>query len=189
MANIPERDARLYELLEVSETANGAFDRLIDSIAELIRDVGRYKAVALFDSTALLELGGKLECCIIASAHDDRVIAMCQSMLTLANIPSDELKIDNQGKVVRRQVYFARRADGLIKIGSSMKPLERLKQLSTGAAEDLDLLGHMDGSTAMERHFHSRFKSCQKHGEWFEPTTALRSFIQSMVGLRVPAKH
>jgi hypothetical protein len=172
--------ARLGELLVISESANDAFDHLIDRMASLIDAVGQYRIMDMFDPFALLKLAGEFECCILTSGHDPRVIRMCQGLLTVANISDNELRIGSDGKASKRQVYFVRRQDGLIKIGSSMRPAERVKQLRTGAGEDLELLGHMDGTTAAERQLHTRFAGERKHGEWFEPCDELMGLISSI---------
>jgi hypothetical protein len=63
-----------------------------------------------------------------------------------------------------------------IKIGVSRSPRERLADLQTAHPARLVLLGIMDGMQNEERALHSKFD--RVHGEWFEPTPDLMSFIQ-----------
>lgn len=73
-------------------------------------------------------------------------------------------------------VYFA--TDGhCIKIGFSKNPEKRLINLNVGNSKQLYLLGYINGSMALEAHLHSKFTLV--HGEWFEPTDDLLSYINS----------
>lgn len=66
-------------------------------------------------------------------------------------------------------VYFI--ADGaLVKIGTSMNPYKRLKQLQTGASTKLRMVAVVPGGVARERRFHERFKGRRVRGEWFQLT-------------------
>lgn len=63
-----------------------------------------------------------------------------------------------------------------IKIGTSRNPAARLKELQTAHAHALVLLAVMDGGVTEERKLHQRF--VRLHGEWFEPTPELITFVR-----------
>lgn len=76
-------------------------------------------------------------------------------------------------------IYFIRRANGDIKIGTTKNYSHRLIALRAEHG-DLTLLTFMDGSHKLEKCIHHNFKHLQ-HGdsEWFQPGTDLMEFIQS----------
>lgn len=76
-------------------------------------------------------------------------------------------------------VYFARRRDGCIKIGSASNVEERLKQLSAAAGEALQLIGTMAGGVTHERALHRQFKAHRAHREWFNPSAELWAYINA----------
>lgn len=55
---------------------------------------------------------------------------------------------------------------GLIKIGKSMRPEDRLIQLECGAGAKLKLLGSVVGDK--EKELHEKFAHLRQRGEWFE---------------------
>lgn len=64
-------------------------------------------------------------------------------------------------------VYFFRKDDGLIKIGTSDRVAERLAELQKHHGLDLEFLLSIPGSHPTERAFHKRFWKEHKYGEWF----------------------
>ncbi len=88
-------------------------------------------------------------------------------------------RLDDQARQLRAQcvVYFVRRGDGLVKIGTSRVLQHRLTSL---AAEHgpLELLGQCPGSYETEREWHERFAACRIEGEWFRPSPDLRRAIR-----------
>jgi hypothetical protein len=96
-----------------------------------------------------------------------------------------------------RLVYFAQRADGSgpIKIGSSVCPRERVKQLGFDHAERFTVLLEAHGGLAAERMLHRRFarsrvgvptyregreKPIAGWTEWYEPTAELLKLISDL---------
>ena len=68
-------------------------------------------------------------------------------------------------------VYLARsRATGLVKIGRSLNVQKRLKTLSTGSGEELELLIEIKSGDAvqLETKLHYRFNYCRVSREWFK---------------------
>lgn len=73
-------------------------------------------------------------------------------------------------------VYFMRRQDGAIKIGTSVQVEARKRELEV-ASGPLDLLGVIAGSYEMEARLHQEFRHLRTHGEWFRPGADLLAFI------------
>lgn len=66
-------------------------------------------------------------------------------------------------------VYFIRDdAAGRIKIGTSMNPLGRLRELQTGSGARLRLMSISPGGREAERSYHSTFAERRLIGEWFD---------------------
>jgi hypothetical protein len=74
-------------------------------------------------------------------------------------------------------IYFIQDADGLIKIGTTIRLSQRLKQLNSERKQELKVLGVVDGSYADEAVLHLRFAHSRVLGEWFQPTDELNDFI------------
>ncbi|MFI2816818.1 GIY-YIG nuclease family protein [Vreelandella piezotolerans] len=173
---------QLVEYLEISERANDSFEYLIGELASLMEMASMYRIRGIFDPIAMIQYAGKIETTILASGHDPRVQRMCEVMLGLTGVSENEFRLGADGKVKQRQVYFARRSDGLIKIGSSMNVQQRIEQLSSGAAENLELLGHINGSTVFEKAVHQDLEKHKKHGEWFFGSAEVLSYIYGLIG-------
>lgn len=76
---------------------------------------------------------------------------------------------------MKEVTYFIQedRVGGLIKIGKSVDPRNRLKSLATGNSVRLVLLGCTSES---EEALHLRFKQERVSGEWFYPSTEILSY-------------
>jgi hypothetical protein len=68
----------------------------------------------------------------------------------------------------------------LIKIGYSADPVRRFRNLQTANPEPLQPLGIIAGTIEDEWDLHERFHNDRVHGEWFEPSLALRSHIRTL---------
>jgi hypothetical protein len=83
-------------------------------------------------------------------------------------------------------VYFAETEDeSLVKIGFSVTPTRRLRQL--GTLMPLRLIGCFPGSMDTEAWLHRKFAQDRTTGEWFRSTVELRTLI-AMLGLITPAR-
>lgn len=77
-----------------------------------------------------------------------------------------------------RPVYFIQADNGLVKIGVSADPMNRLEGLRTGSPLRLRLLGVIPGLGVVGEHeLHERFAASRSHGEWFRPTPELATYI------------
>ncbi len=63
-------------------------------------------------------------------------------------------------------VYFLRRSDGAVKIGTTTNLVSRVKALET-ACGPLAVLHVEPGGYELERAYHRRFDAERVHGEWF----------------------
>lgn len=66
-------------------------------------------------------------------------------------------------------VYFIGSEAGPIKIGYSLRPETRLRDLRLGSPVALDIMAAVEGSPSMERAYHALFAEHRLHGEWFAP--------------------
>jgi hypothetical protein len=74
-------------------------------------------------------------------------------------------------------VYFIQGA-GLIKIGVSLYPQERLEALCLWSPVPLKLLAIVPGGYKLETKLHKMFAAFRVHGEWFYPTRDLIAIIE-----------
>ena len=65
-----------------------------------------------------------------------------------------------------------------IKVGKADDPSQRLRQLQTGSAEQLQLLGVIKAKASFESDLQLKFAEDRIRGEWFEATNDLRSYIE-----------
>lgn len=77
-------------------------------------------------------------------------------------------------------VYFVQAVDGgPIKIGTTVRLSQRLKQLTRNAGHPLEVLGVIDGGPTEEKELHERFSHLRVASEWFEAGDDLIGFIVS----------
>ena len=75
------------------------------------------------------------------------------------------------------QVYFLLASSvNLIKIGRSGDPETRFEQLRLLSPVPLEIVGLIEGGSAVEAALHQRFDHLHSHGEWFHATNELRRF-------------
>ena len=81
---------------------------------------------------------------------------------------------------VGTMIYFIQQGiSGPIKIGLSVKPLQRLDTMQTYHASDLIGLGVMSGGRSMETKLHIKFKTIRLAREWFIPRSNLLQYIEN----------
>jgi len=66
----------------------------------------------------------------------------------------------------RHQIYFLRRRDGLIKVGTTTDLQQRIEAL-TKAHGPLEVVRVINGDVHRERQLHQQFRSYRQFGEWF----------------------
>lgn len=79
-----------------------------------------------------------------------------------------------------QKVYFIR-SGYMVKIGIAEFPKERLKALSTGNGNQLELIGSCDGGRQLEKELHNRFAHLRTSGEWFNLTPEILGAIQELI--------
>ncbi len=80
-------------------------------------------------------------------------------------------------------VYFAKTSDGaFIKIGFSIRPVMRVKQFGhlRPSTFNLELIGWIVGSRAMEKEIHKELAEHRDKGEWFRAHPDVLEFISSL---------
>ena len=83
-------------------------------------------------------------------------------------------------------IYFLRRADGDIKIGTTIDFKMRLVPLESKYGK-LELLGVVDGGVAEEKQLHVQFAAFRRcRTEWFQPAETTRQYIEQEATLDIP---
>jgi hypothetical protein len=90
---------------------------------------------------------------------------------------------DTTRSVAQQEVYFVQAKElKLIKIGISANPRLRLSDMQVGSPDKLEILLTLFivGQTACmaEHNLHLKFKDCNAHNEWFQPSSELLAFIE-----------
>ncbi|MCD6293340.1 MAG: GIY-YIG nuclease family protein [Deltaproteobacteria bacterium] len=67
-----------------------------------------------------------------------------------------------------------------VKIGFSVNPEDRVKQLSTGSPTELKLIAKIPGGANDEKELHEKFKHLLFEKEWFHFTKELQSYIEEL---------
>lgn len=90
-------------------------------------------------------------------------------------------------------VYFITcRETGTVKIGSSLEPQARLKELQTGHPFELKVEATLPGGTDEEFEFHRRFADERLKGEWFKITDFIERIIKNNpppAPVRIPTRE
>ncbi len=78
----------------------------------------------------------------------------------------------------KTKTYFIKNKDtGLLKIGRSCNPEDRVKALQCGSGTELDILLVIDED--VERELHLRFSDDRVFNEWFYHSNAIESYIKA----------
>lgn len=79
-------------------------------------------------------------------------------------------------------VYFIRNTfDGSIKVGYSLDPEARLRQLQTASPHRLEIVATIEGGATEEGQIHEVLAEFRMEGEWFRSTTASRTLIAYII--------
>jgi hypothetical protein len=85
---------------------------------------------------------------------------------------------------IPRRIYIIRaKLTGLLKIGMSIDPIVRIKNMRTGSPDQLELLltfPVLDRKPSAEKRLHKLFAHHHSHGEWFRPHKDILRFITEM---------
>lgn len=80
-------------------------------------------------------------------------------------------------------VYFIQgKCGGAIKVGYSVNPEGRLRELQTGYPDTLMILLMIPGTQSTERALHKEFEAAKLKGEWFRPDAAVIERIKELNG-------
>lgn len=86
-------------------------------------------------------------------------------------------------------VYFVTcREANAVKIGSSLEPHGRLREIQLGCPIKLKLEAMLPGSHAEEHALHARFADDRIHGEWFRLTEMIEAIIAANPPSEAPAR-
>lgn len=74
-------------------------------------------------------------------------------------------------------IYFIR-SGRRAKIGYAVDPHKRLRELQTGSAHELELLGYVPGNMIIEKRLHKHFEPYHLRAEWFCLSQEIKLFIK-----------
>lgn len=95
-----------------------------------------------------------------------RLLSLRQRRAGIETVPDSLLnKLGRTG-----YTYILRGYSGLCKIGTSIKPKQRINELRRMNPGPLDLIALINGGREMESELHRSFANCRCHGEWFRLT-------------------
>lgn len=122
-----------------------------------------------------------LQSLVLVGIRTERLIWWVEKQLIPVSDREKATEPENTRKRRRQSyVYFLQaEGDGLIKIGRTINPDKRVRELQTLAPSPLKLLALVEGGKDREREIHEMFVDARSHGEWFEPTPQLLRFIQN----------
>ena len=106
-------------------------------------------------------------------------LTRCQGMhiTALTNI-SNAMPRSEQEEQPSTFVYFAGRPDGMIKIGKSDVPAQRVRGIASQAGLSIGLLARFPATADDERRAHVLFATSRDKGEWFRPSPELLRLIR-----------
>lgn len=92
---------------------------------------------------------------------------------------ADTATVIHGGLPVKSYVYFMQeRISGCIKIGTTIDPFRRRREIKFRRSRTRDFIGIMPGTRALERELHERFAATRVEGEWFRPSADLFKYIK-----------
>jgi hypothetical protein len=127
--------------------------------------------------------------------HGSRLVdaILAQAGLPAGNIPEvlDAARAHQKTVANRRKytnpitgfVYFVRR-DDFIKIGTSIQPTKRIRDLEHAAGRKFDSTLVVRGGQAKEKRYHATFRHLRTMGEWFRADPELLDFMATLKDVR-----
>lgn len=91
-----------------------------------------------------------------------------------------------------KKIYVVEAATGVIKIGVSQCPEDRVETINTHSPCPCRLIAIWDGDHSDELRLHDRFHPYRSHCEWFFPSAVVAAFVAEVRGRgvdRIPDWH
>ena len=77
-------------------------------------------------------------------------------------------------------IYFIRSYNEFVKIGTSINPTNRKKELQTSNPKKLHVQAIIEGSFKTEKGLHELFEHSKVRGEWFRYTEEIKWYIRAI---------
>jgi hypothetical protein len=116
---------------------------------------------------------------IVAPEDYMAVISICDSICISAFVTMKSIYQPADKHARGGMVYFIKRSDGKIKIGTSKDANKRLLQLQDAAGGELLLVKTIDGNTSMKSYLQRKFAISKHYGDWFNPSDELIALIEN----------
>ena len=156
-----------------------------DAVFSLI-DANKQFKVELLSNDKVLEFGGAYEeyttkqevldfyamSAAITKAHKEKIIADNFNNF-LKDINSIAIEKNSRSKKMTKTYFILNTETKLIKIGKSIRPSQRLKDIQGMAGAKLEMLAVIDKNIESELHIY--FKKYRRTGEWFDDKDGLIS--------------
>lgn len=95
-------------------------------------------------------------------------------------LEAEPLEPEPSARDDKRGVYFIG-ASGMVKIGVSHRPAERMAGIQSYSPVRLKLLAVVRGGIVMEKYLHRRFRRARSHGEWFHLTPEICEYLDRLI--------
>ena len=154
---------------------------VIERLCAQVKSIAEAAALAVDDGAPIAAVYDAIEDCMAVDCGVASMACVYDAILVAAKAARTERKSAQKRSEDVAQVYFIRRADGLVKIGYSHDPAARLSQLKQQHQCEMELLATTSGARAAERELHERFSAHRATGEWFRPADVL---MQHIAGIR-----
>lgn len=109
----------------------------------------------------------------------DRGLLQIQGNLFSLPFPASD-HANTYERVKRPSFVYFLESDGLIKIGYSIDPVNRVKSIRQNWPNPIRVLKVISGNWCMEQGFHAQFAAHRRNGEWFARHPELVEFIDSL---------
>lgn len=153
---------------------------VIERLYSQIRSIADAAALAADGDAPISAVYEAIEGCMEADCGVASMTGVYDAILVAASCARAERRSAQRRREDVAQVYFIRRADGLVKIGYSHDPAARLSQLKQHHQCEMEILATTPGARAAERELHEKFSESRTTGEWFHPSGALMQHIATL---------
>lgn len=158
-----------------------AFDRSAGTVTKIAKDRGlEFDRSLTADATRARQadaarLRAEIEAEMLAGAFDS---SDADDTRRLKKLAARRRRALRRAGTRPRLVYFIQGiGGGPIKIGVAESPALRLRAMQPHSPVHLQILLEFPGGFTLERELHKTFASSRLHGEWFDPTPQLLSYI------------
>ncbi len=154
-------------------------NEVIERLSAQIKDIAKAGELAGDGRASMQDVYDAIDKCRSSDCGAAHMIAVYDAILAGALLNRETLGALTKQSEDVASVYFIVRDDGLVKIGYSHDPENRIFQLRQQYRCGMKILSAIKGARKLEQKLHARFASSRVEGEWFRPTSDLMAFIDA----------